>query len=348
MVVVLPAPFGPTNATTDPRSTVMLRSRTAVTEPRSEPKVFVIASMRITGSAIARSLVQVGLDQVLEVGLGTVDYREHTTVGVDEDRGGEPLDAVPLGDLAVLVDQHGEGERLLLQVLRELPILVVFVHGQDLEPACALLLVELRELWQLDAARATPGRPEVHQHDLVGLRHGAELDRLTTRVGEREGGRLLADAQRRPSARSAAELALHRRAEEREADEKDRYLNGRPHGRASSGAFLLHLAVRAKRDALPDDRPRIVGTGVQRSRPRSRAYRAPPAPTRVQHRSAGAGRASVEVVETSDKRHDDLVCPTPVALSRRRPGTSGRDDPPRRRRLHRKVRWRWVPQQEVT
>src|SRR5438094_7920069 len=184
MVVVLPAPFGPTNATTDPRSTVMRRSRTAVTGPRSEAKVFVIPSMRTTGSTMAGRLAQVGLDHVLEVGRHAVDDHEHAAVAVDQDRRGERLHAVLLRDLPVLVDQHREGERLLLQVLRELPVLAVLVHGQDLEPAPTLLLVKLRELRQLDAARAAPGGPEVHQHDLVAARDRAELRSEERRVGK--------------------------------------------------------------------------------------------------------------------------------------------------------------------
>src|SRR6266446_7271311 len=204
MVVVLPAPFGPTKATTDPRSTVMLRSLTAVTVPRSEAKVFVLRSMWITGSVIAGGPTHVAVDLVLEVGLHAVDDREHAAVAVDEDRGGERLHPVLLRDLPVLVDQHREGERPLLQVLRELAFLAVLVHGQDLESAPAPVLVELHELRQLDAARPAPARPEAHQDDLVALGHRTQLDRLTLRVGEREGWRLLLDAQRGLPARQAA------------------------------------------------------------------------------------------------------------------------------------------------
>src|SRR5436305_3540345 len=173
---------------------------------------------------------------------------------VDHQQGGEGEDAELAGGLLIRVEQHGIGERLLLEellhVLRGLP----HVGGQELDAAPLVVAIDGLEDLRLEPARQAPGRPEVDHHHLAGEAPGPQLAPVHRRQLEihlAAGSRGLAG---RPLAGGRAVLA----AQQEERSENGGRQNGAPGTEQAGEGGGHHGLVRIK-DGGPPRKPGARG-----------------------------------------------------------------------------------------
>src|ERR1041384_3947597 len=115
IVVVLPAPFGPKKATTLPRVTCRVTSRTAHTlRRRKRPrKIFVSPSASMTAphaSFMRLSLLQLRAHPVVHVRRDPVVHLPNLSVPPHQYRCRETLNLQLFGQCVIVVDQHRKAE----------------------------------------------------------------------------------------------------------------------------------------------------------------------------------------------------------------------------------------------
>src|SRR5438067_13279815 len=93
---------------------------------------------------------------------------DHVAVAVDDEGLRVTPHPVAFPDLALGVNQHGEGDaKLLHERLDRRRAVLVLADGEELEIAVAEPAVEPLHRWHLLATGWTPGAPEVQDHHLA-------------------------------------------------------------------------------------------------------------------------------------------------------------------------------------
>src|SRR5438105_2028535 len=101
-------------------------------------------------------MVQRRLHRKLEIRLHSFMDLSNLAVLPHEHSGWKTLDLESPGQSIVLIDQHGETDRLFFEVVIQLAALLVFCDRQDDEAVVFLRAIKLFETRHLHAARAAP------------------------------------------------------------------------------------------------------------------------------------------------------------------------------------------------